>query len=99
MIATLNVHKTKYLFNESHPSKFKEKISNKIFSITYLKIKRISYKLTPFRVFLPLFFYFCLFIYLFIAVEEANLLILVQFLAESLLTIAVLQEKLTVRLL
>ena len=31
--------------------KFKEEISSEIFSIIFLKIKRISYELTPFRVF------------------------------------------------
>ena len=69
--------------------KFKEEISNEIFSIIYLKIKRISYKVTPFRVFCHCFF----------AVEEADLLILVQFAVEFLLTIAMLQEKWTAHLL
>ena len=36
--------------------KFKEEIGNVIFSIIYLKIKRISYELTPFRVFCHCFF-------------------------------------------
>ena len=36
--------------------KFKEEISSEIFSIIFLKIKRISYELTPFRVFCHCFF-------------------------------------------
>ena len=37
--------------------KFKEERSNEIFSIIYLRIKRISYELTPFRVFCYCFFF------------------------------------------
>ena len=70
--------------------KFKEEISNEIF---YLNIKRISYELTPVRVFCHCFFFF------FFAVEEIDLLIIVQFAVEFLLIIAMLQEKLTGRLL
>ena len=54
--------------------KFKKEISNEIFSIIYLRIKRVSSKLTPFRVFCLFFFFFLLF-----AVEEVDLLILKNF--------------------
>ena len=39
-------------------NKFKEEISNKIFSITDLKIKIISYELTPVKAFCQFFFFF-----------------------------------------
>ena len=48
-------------------NKFKEEISNKIFSITDLKIKIISYELTPVKAFCQFFFFF------FFAAEESDL--------------------------
>ena len=79
--------------------KFKEGISNEIFSIIDLKIKKIFYELTPFRVqdFLSLLFFLSFFF--FFAAEEADLMILVHLTAEFLLTIVIMQEKLTVPLL
>ena len=64
-------------------NKFKEEISSEIFSIIDLLIKEISYELTPFKGFCHCFF----------VVDEVDLLILVQFVAEFLLTIVMLQEK------
>ena len=69
--------------------KFKEEISNEIFSIIYLKIKEFPTNLYHSGFFVNVFF----------AVEESDLLILVQFAIEFLLTIAMLQENVTVRLL
>ena len=84
--------------------KFKEGISNEIFSIIDLKIKKNFYDLTSFRVqdFLSLFFFsffFFFFFFFFFAAEEADLMILVHLAAEFLLTIVIMQEKLTVPLL
>ena len=81
--------------------RFKEGISNEIFSIIDLKIKKNFYELTPFRVqdFLSLLFFLFFFFFFFFAAEEADLMILVHYTAEFLLTIVIMQEKLTVPLL
>ena len=81
--------------------KFEEGISNEILSIIDLKIKRIFYELTPFRVqdFLALLFFLFFFLFFFFAAEEADLMILVHLAAKCLLTIVIMQEKLTVPML
>ena len=69
-----------------------EEISSEIFSIITLKIKRILYELTPFKVFCHCFFFF-FFFFAAAAADETNLLILVQFAAEFFLTITMLQNE------
>ena len=84
--------------------KFEEGISNEILSIIDLKIKIIFYELTPFRIqdFLALLFFLFFFLFsffFFFAAEEADLMILVHLAAKCLLTIVIMQEKLTVPML
>lgn len=65
-------------------NKFKKEITGEIFSVISLKITEFLTSFCPIRFFVTVFFF---------TAEEADLLILVQFVAGFLLTIATFQEK------